>query len=62
MLKRVFFGPFKEEFHHIGDAKGLELVPLTTLVAIILLVGLYPAVITDYISPSVLSLLVRFAS
>ena len=59
MLERVFFGQAKPEqgLGHVGDAKGLELVPLFTLTGVILVVGLYPAIVINVINSGVLPLL-----
>jgi NADH-quinone oxidoreductase subunit M len=53
MLRRVFYGPFNLRWEHLTDARGIELVPLVTLMAIILLVGIYPAVLTNVVNNGV---------
>ncbi|MCJ7605422.1 MAG: NADH-quinone oxidoreductase subunit M [Dehalococcoidales bacterium] len=47
MLQQAFYGPVKEEFNGIKDADGLEKVYMYVLVAAIILVGVYPAILTD---------------
>jgi NADH-quinone oxidoreductase subunit M len=47
MLQRAFFGPVKEEFNKVKDADGLEKFYMFVLVAVIMLVGIYPAILTD---------------
>jgi NADH-quinone oxidoreductase subunit M len=47
MLQRTFFGQVKEEFNHVKDADGLEKFYMFVLVTVIMLVGIYPAVLTD---------------
>ena len=47
MIQRTLFGPQKERFDNIKDATVVELIPIGTLVAAILVVGIYPALITD---------------
>jgi NADH-quinone oxidoreductase subunit M len=47
MLQRSFFGPIKEEFNTVKDADGLEKFYMFVLVAVIMLAGIYPAVLTD---------------
>lgn len=61
MVERVFFGPAKadQKLEHVGDAKGLELVPLFTLTALVLLVGLYPTVVTAIIDSGVAPIVAR---
>ena len=47
MIERVFFGPPRERFAHMGDASIIEAVPMGLLLAAIVVMGLYPAFITD---------------
>ncbi|MBI2861042.1 MAG: NADH-quinone oxidoreductase subunit M [Chloroflexi bacterium] len=49
MVQRVFYGPVKEEFNGVKDADALEKVYTFVLVAVIMLVGIYPAILTDVI-------------
>jgi NADH-quinone oxidoreductase subunit M len=49
MLQRTFYGPALERFDGVADADKLERVYMFALVAVILLVGIYPAVLTDII-------------
>ena len=53
MMRRVFFGTFNVRWDHLVDARGIELVPLATLMAIIILVGVYPSILTDVINSGV---------
>jgi NADH-quinone oxidoreductase subunit M len=47
MLQQAFFGPVKPQFDRVKDADGLEKFYTFLLVAVIMLVGIYPAVLTD---------------
>jgi NADH-quinone oxidoreductase subunit M len=47
MLQRTFYGPVKEEFNEVKDMDWLEKVYSFVLVAVIMLVGIYPAILTD---------------
>ena len=47
MLERALFGPSRERFATITDASPLEAIPLVLLVASIVLVGIYPAFLTE---------------
>ena len=47
MLQQSFHGPVKKEFDKVKDADGLEKFYMFVLVAVIMLVGIYPAVLTD---------------
>ncbi|MHB1133762.1 MAG: complex I subunit 4 family protein [Chloroflexota bacterium] len=64
MVERVFFGPPKPEqgLGHVGDARGLEMVPLLTLTGIVILVGFYPSVITEVINAGVLPVVARLGA
>lgn len=53
MLRRVFYGPFNRRWSALTDVGGVELVPLLTLTAVILLVGVYPRVLTDVVGSGV---------
>ncbi|OGO43319.1 MAG: oxidoreductase [Chloroflexi bacterium RBG_16_60_22] len=47
MLQQAFYGPVKEGFNAVKDADGLEKFYMVVLVAAIMLVGIYPAILTD---------------
>jgi NADH-quinone oxidoreductase subunit M len=47
MLQQAFYGPVKEEFNGIKDADSLEKFYMFVLIAMIMLVGIYPAVLTN---------------
>ncbi len=47
MLQQAFYGPAKEEYNGVKDADGLEKFYMFVLVAVIMLVGIYPAILTD---------------
>jgi len=49
MLQRTFYGPVKEEYNNVADADRLEKVYMVAFVALIMLVGIYPAILTDMI-------------
>ncbi len=49
MLQRVFYGPVQEVYNSVVDADTLEKVYMFSLVVVIMLVGIYPAVLTDVI-------------
>ncbi len=49
MLQQAFYGPVKEEYNGVKDADGLEKVYMFALIAAIMLIGIYPAVMTDVI-------------
>ncbi len=47
MLQQAFHGPPKDEYNGVKDADNLEKVYMFALVAVIMLVGIYPAILTD---------------
>jgi NADH-quinone oxidoreductase subunit M len=49
MLKRVFYGVPKAQYDGVPDANRLEMVYIFVLAAVIMLVGLYPRILTDII-------------
>jgi NADH-quinone oxidoreductase subunit M len=49
MLQRVFYGPPLEKFNDVPDANNVEKVCIFSFVAAIMLVGIYPAILTDVI-------------
>jgi len=57
MIQRVFYGPPLERFDGTKDADKLERVYLFLFVAAMLLVGIYPAILTDIIKVSILPIL-----
>jgi len=47
MLQQAFYGPVKSVYDGIKDADGLEKFYMFVLVVVIILVGVYPAILTD---------------
>ncbi len=54
MLQRVFYGQVLERFNKAHDADILERVYIFTFVAVIMLVGIYPAILTNVIQTGVM--------
>ena len=52
MLKSVFYGPFNPNWNWLPDADWRESIPLISLAAVIVLVGIYPKFLIDTITPS----------
>ena len=59
MLERVFFGPVKERYNGVPDANAIEMVCIFTFVAAIMVIGVYPAVLTDMIANGVVPIINR---
>jgi NADH-quinone oxidoreductase subunit M len=49
MLQRIFYGPPLDKFSGVPDANNIEKVCIFSFVGAIMLVGLYPAILTDVI-------------
>jgi NADH-quinone oxidoreductase subunit M len=49
MLQKAFYGPILEKYNGVKDADALEKLYMFIFVAVILLVGIYPAIVTDVI-------------
>jgi NADH-quinone oxidoreductase subunit M len=49
MLQRVFYGPPLDKFNDVPDANNIEKVYIFSFVAAIMLVGIYPAILTNVI-------------
>jgi NADH-quinone oxidoreductase subunit M len=59
-VKRVFHGPPMERWSGLTDAtRWWEVTPMAAMVAAMLIVGIYPAVLTDVIAPSVRPIIER---
>ena len=54
MLQRAFYGPVMEKYNGVHDADILERVYMFAFIAVIMLVGIYPAILTDIINTGVL--------
>jgi NADH-quinone oxidoreductase subunit M len=57
MLQRVFYGQPLEQFNRVKDADILERVYIFTFVAVIMLVGIYPAILTDVIKTGIMPIM-----
>ena len=57
MVERVFFGPGRERFTEITDVGVIEAIPVGVLVVSIVVIGVYPAFLTEYFDVAVKQLL-----
>jgi NADH-quinone oxidoreductase subunit M len=53
------FGPAKEEWRDLPDAQGFEVIPMIVLLGFIILIGIYPSILSETIDFTVQSLLAR---
>jgi NADH-quinone oxidoreductase subunit M len=49
MLQRIFYGPPQAQLNHAHDADAIEKVYMFAFVILIIMVGVYPAILTDII-------------
>ncbi len=49
MLQRVFYGFPLDKYKGVGDADTVEMISTFSFVAVIMLVGIYPAILTNVI-------------
>ena len=61
LLERVFYGPMSDHWRSLTDATPLEMFTIGTLVAVIVLVGVYPNVVLDVIANGVTPVYQRVA-
>ncbi len=60
MLRRVFYGPPKDEYNGVPDADRLEKTYIFAFVVVIMLIGLYPRIFTDIIKLGIQPILEAF--
>lgn len=53
MVANVLFGPRKEEWDHLEDAKGVEMIPIVVLISFIVLFGVFPSWLMDMVNSGV---------
>jgi NADH-quinone oxidoreductase subunit M len=58
-VERVFFGPARATWAHVGDATALEAATVGIFVAVIVALGVYPAALANVVIPAVLPLVAR---
>jgi NADH-quinone oxidoreductase subunit M len=51
IFRRIFFGPLPEHLKDVEEAPPMMLVPLLLLAIAILILGIYPKLVTDYVFP-----------
>jgi NADH-quinone oxidoreductase subunit M len=56
MLQKVFFGPAQDRFNGVPDAGIVDKICTFSFVAAIMVVGIYPAIITDVIRAGIMPL------
>jgi NADH-quinone oxidoreductase subunit M len=59
-VQKIFYGPMKPDYEHLGDATTLERVPLLLLTVVTLLVGFWPRLILDTMQPALHTILALY--
>ena len=57
VIQSTFLGPRKEEWDHLEDAKGVEMIPIVMLAGILIFFGLFPSPLIDLIHSGAMSLM-----
>ena len=60
MIQRVLFGPMESKHANVSDASLVESVPIVILLAAVLVIGIYPALITDVFKAGLEPIVGRF--
>jgi len=56
LMKKVFFGPLKEEFEEVHEPPLNMLIPMFFMALIAVILGVYPRIILDYVVPGITAL------
>jgi len=57
LTRRVFFGPISERWQGLSDINQTELMTVSILLVLVFALGIYPALLVDYIDPAAVHLL-----
>ncbi|MEA2641667.1 MAG: NADH-quinone oxidoreductase subunit [Chloroflexota bacterium] len=60
VVERVLFGPERPEWAHLGDATGREMFAVGVLVAVIVLIGVFPAVLGNVVIAGTTPIALRY--
>ncbi len=60
LVERVFWGPEKPQWQHLGDASAREIMAISALVLVIVLVGVFPGLLGTMISSAMAPLAARY--
>ena len=55
-MQRTTFGPLHQAHAHLPDARPIEYVPMVCLLALVILIGVYPAILGDVINITVIDI------
>ncbi|MFD2170180.1 complex I subunit 4 family protein [Tumebacillus lipolyticus] len=52
-MQRTTYGPTTAQLEGVSDARAVEYVPAVVLLALIILIGVYPQILADLVNPSI---------
>jgi len=55
-MRRIFFGPLRENFNDVHEASGLMIAPIIILTILAVILGVYPTLLSSVIGPIVAAL------
>jgi len=58
-MQRTTYGPTTAQLEGVQDARAIEYVPMVVFIALIILIGVYPAVIGDLVNQTISSFVTR---
>lgn len=61
VIQETFFGPRKEEWNHLEDVKGVEMIPIVMLAGVLVFFGLFPSPLIDIIHSGAIPLINRIS-
>lgn len=62
VVQQIFFGPRNAKWDHLKDAKGVEMVPIVLLSAVLFIFGIFPNLIMNMISSGIVPIAQKFIS
>ncbi|HYF83652.1 MAG TPA: NADH-quinone oxidoreductase subunit M [Clostridia bacterium] len=60
VVQQVFFGPRNAKWDHIKDAKGVEMIPIVLLSAVLFIFGIFPGLIMHMINSGIVPIAQKF--
>lgn len=62
VVQQIFFGPRNAKWDHLKDAKGVEMIPIVLLSAVLFIFGIFPNLIMNMISSGIVPIAQKFIS
>jgi NADH-quinone oxidoreductase subunit M len=58
-MQRTTYGPTTAQLEGLQDARAIEYVPMIVLVALIILIGVYPSILGDLVNQTIAAFVAR---